>query len=100
MAILTSYQPDRARSEAWVAAWQGRARLVIGTRLAVFTPLPGTGLIVVDEEHDASFKQQDGLRYSARLAVWRAQGQRAGDSRDRPANLESWQPSPRTTSAS
>ena len=73
MAILTSHQPDRARSEAWVAAWQGRARLVIGTRLAVFTPLPELGLIVVDEEHDASFKQQDGLRYSARdLAVWRA----------------------------
>lgn len=73
IACLNSSQPERARSEAWVAAWQGRARLVIGTRLGVFAPLPELGLIVVDEEHDASFKQQDGLRYSARdLAIWRA----------------------------
>lgn len=57
----------------WVMALQGHADLVLGTRLSVFTPLPRLGLIVVDEEHDPSYKQQDGARYSARdLAVYRA----------------------------
>jgi primosomal protein N' (replication factor Y) (superfamily II helicase) len=56
----------------WMAAHNGQAQVVLGTRLAVFTPLPGLALIVVDEEHDASYKQQEGARYSARdLAVWR-----------------------------
>lgn len=73
MALLHSNLSDGERLNAWVDAWQGRAGIVIGTRLSVFTPLPRLGLIVVDEEHDASFKQQDGLRYHARdLAVWRA----------------------------
>lgn len=73
LAVLHSHLADGERLSAWVDAWQGRAGIVIGTRLAVFTPLARPGLIVVDEEHDASFKQQDGLRYHARdLAVWRA----------------------------
>ncbi len=57
----------------WLDAHSGQAQIVLGTRLALFTPLPKLGLIVVDEEHDASFKQQEGLRYSARdMAVYRA----------------------------
>lgn len=56
----------------WLAAQSGRARIVLGTRLAVFTPMPELGIIVVDEEHDSSFKQSEGFRYSARdLAVVR-----------------------------
>lgn len=70
---LHSGQSDGARSRGFAHALNGAADIVLGTRLAVFTPLPRLGLIVVDEEHDASFKQQDGVRYSARdLAVWRA----------------------------
>jgi primosomal protein N' (replication factor Y) (superfamily II helicase) len=61
------------RLKAWLLAHAGHADLVLGTRLAVFVPMPRLGLIVVDEEHDPSFKQQDGARYSARdLAVYRA----------------------------
>lgn len=62
-----------ARAAAWHDAASGQADIVLGTRLAVFTPMPRLGLIVVDEEHDAAYKQQDGLRYSARdVAVARA----------------------------
>jgi primosomal protein N' (replication factor Y) len=64
---------DAARARAFIDALEGRADLVLGTRLSVFMPMPRLGLIVVDEEHDASFKQQEGLRYSARdVAVFRA----------------------------
>lgn len=64
---------DAARARAFLAAQDGRADIVLGTRLSVFMPLPRLKLIVVDEEHDASFKQQEGLRYSARdVAIFRA----------------------------
>ena len=63
---LHSGMADGARTQAWLAAARGQARVVLGTRSAVFTPLPEAGLLIVDEEHDASYKQQDGLRYHAR----------------------------------
>ena len=72
-ALLHSSLTDIERLRAWRDARSGAAKLVVGTRSAVFTPMPGLGLIVVDEEHDPSFKQQEGLRYSARdLAIARA----------------------------
>ncbi|MFZ9314375.1 MAG: replication restart helicase PriA [Burkholderiaceae bacterium] len=75
---LHSSMGDAARAQSWLWATTGQARLVMGTRLAILTPLPALALIIVDEEHDASYKQQDGLRYSARdLAVYRAQQQDA-----------------------
>ena len=64
--VLHSGLPDGERTRAWLAAARGEACVVLGTRSAVFVPLPRAGLIVVDEEHDGSYKQQDGLRYSAR----------------------------------
>jgi primosomal protein N' (replication factor Y) len=73
-AVLHSALPEAERERAWHSAAGGRATLVLGTRSACFVPLPRLGLIIVDEEHDASLKQQDGFRYSARdLAVRRAQ---------------------------
>lgn len=73
VSALHSGLADSERERAWHAARQGLARVLLGTRSAVFTPMPSLGLIVVDEEHDTSFKQQEGFRYSARdLAVVRA----------------------------
>ena len=84
LARLTSRFPDRhvvplhsgmaggERLRNWISAQDGAAHVIVGTRLAVFTPMPKLALIVVDEEHDSSFKQQERLRYSARdLAVFR-----------------------------
>ena len=73
IAVLHSQMAAGKRTQDYLRAMLGQAKLVIGTRLAVFTPLPDVGLIVVDEEHDGSFKQDNELRYHARdLAVWRA----------------------------
>ncbi|HUO44127.1 MAG TPA: primosomal protein N' [Burkholderiales bacterium] len=73
LATLHSALNESERLHNWLAAQSGRAGIVLGTRLAVFAPLPRLGLIVVDEEHDTSFKQAEGLRYSARdVAVLRA----------------------------
>lgn len=73
LAILHSGLTDRDRHDAWRRAWRQQARLVVGTRSAVFAPLPAAGLIIVDEEHDPAYKQERGFRYSARdLAVVRA----------------------------
>ncbi|CAB3760567.1 primosomal protein N' [Paraburkholderia solisilvae] len=74
-AIVTLHsglaEGERARN--WLAAHTGRARIVLGTRLAVLASLPRLAIICVDEEHDPAYKQQEGLRYSARdLAIWRA----------------------------
>ncbi|OFT26352.1 primosomal protein N' [Neisseria sp. HMSC03D10] len=72
-AVLHSQMAAGRRTQDYLRTMLGQAKLVIGTRLAVFTPLPDVGLIVVDEEHDGSFKQDNELRYHARdLAVWRA----------------------------
>jgi len=73
MAVLHSGLNDRERLNAWLLARNGEASIIIGTRSAVFTPMSTPGIIIVDEEHDSSFKQQSGLRYSARdLAIVRA----------------------------
>ena len=74
VAVLHSGLTQKERARTWFAAANGETRIVIGTRSSVFAPLPDLGIIIVDEEHDLSFKQQDGMRYSARdVAVVRAQ---------------------------
>ncbi len=73
IAPLHSGLEDVARTAGWILAARGEVDIVLGTRLAVLTPLPRLALVVVDEEHDASFKQQEGLRYSGRdAAVYKA----------------------------
>lgn len=74
VAVMHSGMTDRQRLETWLKARDGHIRVLIGTRSSIFTPLPDLALIIIDEEHDASFKQQDGFRYHARdLAILRAQ---------------------------
>lgn len=73
ICVQHSEMGQTERAQSWVEAGQGAAQIVLGTRLAVFVPMPRLGLIVVDEEQDSSYKQQEGLRYSARdLAIFRA----------------------------
>lgn len=73
LAVLHSGLADGERVASWSNVQRGQARLLLGTRMSIFAPMPELGMIVVDEEHDPSYKQQEGLRYSARdLAVWRA----------------------------
>ncbi|AKE51329.1 Primosomal protein N [Kangiella geojedonensis] len=74
IAMLHSGLTDKQRLNIWLKAREGKLSIIIGTRSALFTPLANPGLIIVDEEHDLSYKQQEGFRYSARdLALVRAQ---------------------------
>jgi len=73
LVTLHSHLSESERLQHWQAAKTGAAKIVIGTRLSIFTPMPHLKLIVVDEEHDGSYKQQDGMRYHARdVAIMRA----------------------------
>jgi primosomal protein N' (replication factor Y) len=77
IAVLHSGLNDRERLEAWLSAQRSIARIIIGTRSAIFTPIPNLALIIIDEEHDASYKQQDNFRYHARdVAIIRAQSKK------------------------
>ncbi|HVX05291.1 MAG TPA: primosomal protein N', partial [Rhodanobacteraceae bacterium] len=74
MAVLHSNLGEGERARAWLDARSGAAAIVLGTRSAAFAPLPNAGLVIVDEEHDTSYKQQEGFRYHARdFALMRAQ---------------------------
>lgn len=97
LVCLHSGMTPPQRLQAWLAAHAGHARIVLGTRMAIFASLPGLRLIVVDEEHDPSYKSQEGARYSARdLAVYRARLETDASSRCRvllgsaTPSLESW----------
>lgn len=73
IVVINSSVSDNDRKQAWLLARAGKADIIIGTRSAVFTPMLNPGLIIIDEEHDSSYKQQDGLRYHARnVALMRA----------------------------
>ncbi|MBA2483590.1 MAG: primosomal protein N' [Nitrosomonas sp.] len=73
LVSLHSGLNDTERVTGWLQAQRGEAKIILGTRSAIFTPLPNLGLVIVDEEQDSSFKQQEGLRYSARdIAIFRA----------------------------
>lgn len=88
VTALHSKLNHRERLNGWLSAFHGEAGIIIGTRSSIFTPMPYLGLIIVDEEHDLSYKQQDTIRYSARdLAIYR------GKLRDIPVVLGSATPS-------
>ena len=89
IVTLTNALAANERAEAWLAAHTGGADVVLGTRLAVFAPLPRLGLVVVDEEHDASFKQQEGVRYGGRGARYSAGSPRSIRTRRRRAPAHS-----------
>jgi primosomal protein N' (replication factor Y) len=73
LVTLHSALSARARAQNWLAAQSGAAQIVLGTRSAVFAPMPRLALVIIDEEHDTSYKQIEAMRYSARdLAIWRA----------------------------
>ena len=73
LVTLHSNLSESERSQHWLAASSGAAKIVIGTRLSVFTPMPNLQIVIIDEEHDGSYKQQDGMRYHARdVAMVRA----------------------------
>jgi primosomal protein N' (replication factor Y) len=73
LVVMHSGLTDRTRADHWAKASQGEAKIILGTRMSVMASIPNLKAIVVDEEHDLSYKQQEGVRYSARdLAVWRA----------------------------
>lgn len=75
MVSTHSKLTDNQRLQAWLCMQQGEAAIMLGTRSALFTPMPRPGLIILDEEHDSSFKQQEGFRFSARdVAIARAKG--------------------------
>jgi len=95
VVAMNSGMTNPQRLKSWLAAHQGAARIVLGTRMAVFASIPNLKLVIVDEEHDPSYKQQEGARYSARdLAVYRARLEGAkiilGSATP---SLESWQAS-------
>ncbi|PYF79591.1 MULTISPECIES: primosomal protein N' [Marinomonas] len=74
IVLMHSNMSDRERLDAWLLAASGHAKIIIGTRSAAFIPAPNLGMIVIDEEHDTSYKQHEGFRYHARdLAIKRAQ---------------------------
>ena len=82
---------EKQRAISWHAIISRKAKVILGTRLSILTPIPNLAAIVVDEEHDSSFKQQEGLGYSARdLAIWRAKNENI------PVLLSSATPSPET----
>jgi len=76
LVTLHSHLTDNERLTHWRLAKEGAAQIIIGTRLSIFTPMPHLSLIIIDEEHDVSFKQQEGLRYHARdVAIFRAKSE-------------------------